>query len=67
MFFSNGILLGFFFRFVDDHECEQNEKKTMTIESSVQAELLEYHRKMSNYQNSSPLYKDGKALGIVDR
>lgn len=49
-------------------ECNKTfktEKTSLTKENHP--ELLEYQQKISKYQESSPLYKDEKAIGIIDR
>uniref|UniRef100_A0A1B6FHA5 Uncharacterized protein n=1 Tax=Cuerna arida TaxID=1464854 RepID=A0A1B6FHA5_9HEMI len=46
---------------------DRDECTTLNIESSSRSEAEEFKRKMTDYHNSSPHYKDGKAIDVVDR
>ncbi|XP_046681119.1 uncharacterized protein LOC124367943 isoform X2 [Homalodisca vitripennis] len=45
----------------------RDECTTLNIESTTKSEAEEFKRKMTDYHNSSPHYKDGKATDVVDR
>lgn len=56
--------------FVDDVKqitVEEDNRRVITLDEKTKDEALQFHRNMLEYQRSSSIYKDNKALGIVDR
>lgn len=46
---------------------EEDNRRVITLDEKTKDEALQFHRKMLEYQQSNSIYKDNKALGIVDR
>ncbi|XP_054290198.1 uncharacterized protein LOC129005358 isoform X4 [Macrosteles quadrilineatus] len=49
------------------HSEIEDTKTTLTIDAQEKVEADEFHKKMNEYRQTKPHYKDGKALTIVDR
>ncbi|XP_054258574.1 uncharacterized protein LOC128983343 isoform X2 [Macrosteles quadrilineatus] len=45
----------------------EDTKTTLTIDAQEKVEAEEFHKKMNEYRQTQPHYKDGRALTIVDR
>lgn len=62
--------LRFFILLIDEKETRnqfEDDPKVLFVDNKTKDEALWFHQKMTDYQASSPHYKDGKALAIVDR
>lgn len=45
----------------------EGKPEVLFVDNNTRDEALKFQQKMTDYQSSSPLYKDEKALSILDR